>query len=168
MRRLRLVIVAATMLVATSPTPAINMQRSGRQMLFKLVIWQGDPLGSREAGTLKILAEPRLVTSEDRPFTFAQGGEQAVPDGASRIRFVDTGRSFSGKWLYTKDGNVQLDITLADTAVVPQTGERVQFHTESVRTIMTVKLGELVKLRRGKGTPDKQVWAELSAHQVKP
>jgi hypothetical protein len=139
-----------------------------KQLQFNLVVYEGDPLGSREAGTLKVVAEPRLVTLENRPFAFLHGGEIAVPDSAKAVQFVEFGRRIDGKPGVVEDGKVRLDITLSNTTVGEGTEERRQFHTESTRTLTTVRLGEVLKLRWGKGNADKQAWVELSVVEGKP
>ena len=78
--------------------------------------------------------------------------EMAVPDGAEAMQFVQLGRMIEGKPGAIKGGMGRLDITLSDTTVGEGTDERTQLHTESTRTITTVRLGEVVKLRWGKGS----------------
>ena len=46
------------------------------------------------------------------------------------------------------------------------TEEQIKVDTQSTRTIMTVKTGEVVKLRWPGSTPDKQAWAELETRIV--
>ncbi len=67
-----------------------------------------------------------------------------------------------------KRGTIRLDLTLSNTTVGKRTKERIELNSESTRIIATVKLGEVVKLRWGKGTADKQTWAELSVEEIKP
>jgi hypothetical protein len=117
---------------------------------------------------LKVLAEPRLIPLENRPFTFASGGEISVPDGANGVQLVQFGRMIQGKPGAVKGGKVHLDITLSNTTVGEGKEKRTQLHTESTRTITTVRLGEVVKLRWGKGSAERQTWAELSVHEIKP
>jgi hypothetical protein len=158
--------VAATMFVGSQVAPGGDKLSTGKQLQFNLLVLEGDPLGSREAGTLKVIAEPRLVTLENRPFSFLSGGEIAVNDGGS-VQFVEFGRMIKGKAGTVKDGKVRLDLTLSNTTVGERTEERIQLHTDTSRTITTVRLGEIVKLRWGKGSADRQTWAELSVEEIK-
>jgi hypothetical protein len=160
-------VFTAAMLVGSQPTVGGDRPQPGKQLLFNVRVFEGDPLGSREAGTLKVLAEPRLVTLENRPFSFVSGGDIPVTDGES-VQFQPFGRMVEGKPGAVKDGKVRLDITLSNTTIGERTEDRIQLHSESTRTITTVRLGEVVKLRWGKGSTDKQTWAELSVEEIKP
>lgn len=84
------------------------------------------------------------------------------------MRFVPFGWMITGKPGAIKDGKVRLDITLTNTTVGQRNEGRTQLHTESMRTITTIRLGEVLKLRWGKGNADRQAWAELSVEEVKP
>jgi hypothetical protein len=160
-------VLTAAMLVGRQPTAGGDQPPPGKQLQFNVRVLEGDPLGSREAGTLKVLAEPRLITLENRPFSFVSGGELPVTDGES-VQFQSFGRMIEGKPGAVKDGKVRLDITLSSTTIGERTKDRIQLHSESTRTITTVRLGEVVKLRWGKGGTEKQTWAELSVVEVKP
>lgn len=159
---------AAAMLVSSQSTARDDQPALGKQLQFNVRVFEGDPLGSRESGTLKVLAEPRLVTLENHRFSFIVGGQIPVPDGES-VQFHQFGRMIEGKPGAIKDGKIRLDITLVNTTVGEQTEERIQLHSESTRTITTIRLGEVVKLRWGKkASADRQVWVELSVEEVKP
>jgi hypothetical protein len=158
---------AAAMPVGSQSTAGGEQPPPGKQLLFNVRVFEGDPLGSREAGTLKVLAEPRLVTLENHPFSFASGGEIPVRDGQA-VQFHSFGRRIEGKPGAVKEGKLRLEITLSNTTIGERTENRIQLHTESTRTITTVRLGEVMKLRWGKGSADRQAWVELSVEEVKP
>lgn len=159
--------LAAAVLVGSQSTAGDAKHSPGKPLQVNLRVFQGDPLGSREAGTLKLLADPNLITLENRVFTFVSGGEIAVTEG-EEVQFVQIGRMIEGKPGAVKDGKVCLDLTLSNTTVGERTEERVQVHTESTRMISTVRLGEVVKFRWRKGSADRQVWVELTVAEVKP
>jgi hypothetical protein len=161
-----LVFVAA-MLVGSQPTAGGDQPPQGKQLQFNVRVFEGDPLGSREAGTLKVLAEPRLVTLQNRTFSFVSGGEIPITDGEN-VQYQPFGRMIEGKAAAVKDGKVRLDISLSNTTIGERTEGRIQLHSESTRTITTVRLGEVVKLRWRKGGTEKQTWAELSVEEVQP
>jgi hypothetical protein len=164
----RTITLAITMvLIGSQLAPGGDRPSSVKQFQFNLRVLKGDPLGSQRTGTLKVVAEPRLITLENRTACFFDGGEIAVstPDG---VEFVQVGRRMEGKASTIKGGKVRLDVTLARTTAGDRTEERIQLHTEASRTITTVRPGEVVKLRWGKGSADKQTWAELSVEEVKP
>jgi hypothetical protein len=146
--------------------PADNSTPRPKQILINLSVFQGDPLGSKADGTLKCLAQPRLVTLEGREFQLQLGGEQAV-ELPSGVKFVAFGRRVRGTPARVKEGKVEIDLTLEEITPVSPSGERVQLRTEATRTIGTFKLGEVVKLKWGKTKEGDQVWAEVSVEELK-
>lgn len=161
-----LVIVAAV-LVGSQFLRGNDQPSPGQQLQFKIRVLEGDPLGSVETGTLKVLAEPCLVTLENRPFRFLSGGEVAVQEG-EQVQFHPFGWMIEGKPGAVKNGKVRLDITLSNTTLGERTEERIQLHCESTRTIATVGLGEVVKLYWRTRGDKPQAWAELSVEEFKP
>jgi|GEM_PF-4569417 len=141
--------------------------RPATQLWFNLRVFEGDPLGSQEAGTLRFVAESHLVATESRPFTFASGGQHAVVSGDG-VEFVRIGRTIEATPGAVKDGQLRLDITLSNAAVGERSEERIQLHIESTRTVTTVRLGEVMKLRWARGTAKKQAWVELSVAEYRP
>jgi hypothetical protein len=160
--------LVGAMLVGSESTSGRDKPASAKQIQFSLCIFEGDPLlGSREAGTLKVLAEPRVTTLENRPCTLISGGEIPVREGA-QVEYVEYGTKFQCKPGLVKDGKIRLDLTVSNVTVGEKTEKRIQLTTESTRTITTVRLGEVIKIRVGQGSADKQVWAELSVDEVQP
>jgi hypothetical protein len=160
---------AAALLVGSQSTAGGDKHSAAKQFQVNLVVFQGDPLGSLEARTLKISDERRLVIRENRPFSYDVSGHVIeIPDKAEGEQFVQFGRKLEGKAGVVKDGKVRLDITLSNTTFGERTGDSIQLQAESTRTISAVRLGETVKLRWAKGSADRQTWIELSVKEVKP
>src|ERR1700677_2411655 len=72
-------VVTSVSMTATS-LPATDPPKP-RQYQIDLAILMGDPLGSPKKGTIKTLAEPRIVTLEKKQASFISGGEVKVPGG---------------------------------------------------------------------------------------
>src|SRR4051812_25836241 len=63
-----------------------------KQLQFSVRVLEGDPLGDRNADTLRVLADTRIATLENRPMSLAMGGELPVNrDG--NIELIRTGRT---------------------------------------------------------------------------
>jgi hypothetical protein len=109
------------------------------------------------------------VTLEEQKFTFFAGGELPVSvEGSEEICFVPFGLFIEGKPGTVKDGKVPLDLKLTrSTRPNNRSKEPIQIQTEGTQTMSTVKLGEVLKHRVGKGTFDKQLWVELTVEEVK-
>ena len=152
------------MFVSSNPNAGGEKQDTDKPLLLAITFCEGDPLGSREAGTLRLLAPPRVITRQNRQCEFLLGDGRRIPIGTDETDFVKTGASFRCTPALVKDGKVKLDLTLSNTTPGDgdQTAERIQVHTQSTRTITTVKLDEVIKLRFGKADGDKQRWVELS------
>ncbi len=161
-----LISFVAVALVASQATSGAD-RAPAKQLTINVRILEGDPLGKQTTGTLKVLADTRLVTVEHRPFSLVSGAENAV-DGVAGKEIIPTGRLLEGKGHVMQNGKVRLDITLSSTTMTRQTEECDEFRTASTRTITTVRPGEVLKLRWGKGSAERQAWAEISVAGVNP
>jgi len=165
--RTSFLLAAIAALFVSSNTTIGGDKQVAAKLQFNVSVYEGDPFGSREAGTIKLRGQPRIVTRENQSGTFISGGELPVPVGNDGIDFVPIGVTGECKAAFAKDGKVRLDLTLSNTTPGDQTAERTQLHTQTTRTITTVKLGEVLKLRCGKADAEKQIWIELSVEKVK-
>lgn len=166
---IRLAFVALFFGIQPTTAEPGNESPHGKQLLqFNLRVLEGDPLGSQEAGTIQVVAEPRLATFVNHSFSFSSGDQVVVSQGQEGVRPVQCGLRIEGKPGAIKDGKVPLDVTLSNTRLKDGNEQRKEFQSESTRTITTIRLGEVIKLRWPADKADKQVWAELSVLEVKP
>jgi hypothetical protein len=158
-------------MVPASPSneqPAAGRPERQWQAMIHICVLEGDPLGSRDAGTLKVLAEPRLVALEGQTFSFLSGGEQVVPDGAHKVQFLDFGLSIRGTAKPGKEaGTVFLDVRMDNSTIPDQSGDVLRLNSEGTRMLGTFKLGKVVMLRLPKASGERQTWAELVVENVK-
>jgi len=170
MKKMAFSLIAVTCLLPGDLWGAEPEKPAGtRQLMFHVRVLEGDPLGSREAGTIKLLAEPTMITTENRPFTLMTGGE--VPFIAEGdVEWVLKGLKMNGKPGIAKDGKVRLVLTLTHTVVEHQSEDLLQLSTTETRVISTVKLGEVTRFRFGKtdSKPDQQHWVEITPELVQP
>jgi hypothetical protein len=166
MRKTSLWIAAAALLVTASVWAAGDNAAAPKQLQFNVRMLQGDPLGSVEAGTVRVLADTRLVTLEKRLASLVSGSEIDVRRDGNTMETVQIGHVMEIRPGAAQGGKVRLDITLRYTSVAANHGERTDLHTQSHRVLTTVKVGELLKLRWPGATAEKQVWVELSADEV--
>jgi hypothetical protein len=129
------------------------------QYQIKLSLRQGDPLGSREEGTLKILAEPTLITMDGREATFVSGGQIYVEN-----EFVGAGLKVSVTPMQA-DQRIKLRLTLERTEVVEEREDTLLLQSSQARYIRVVEPGQVLKLRWGKSSVP-QTWVELSAREL--
>lgn len=137
-----------------------------RQLMVSLTLCEGDPLGSVEAGTLKVLANPQLVTLESRQFSLVCGGERPVKLG-SEMKFVRFGVEVEGQPGEIDGGKVPLDLTVSQTSEdESRDSEMVRFNTRSTRMMLNIKLGQPVRLRMGEGAARQEKWVELKVEEM--
>lgn len=150
-----------------------EMKVRARQMVFHIRVLEGDPLGSPEAGTIKVLSTPTLVTTENLPFNTFTGGEIPLNAGGDGKQFVETGLRIKGTPGKVERDRFILDFTLTETRLddsVKQSETRQQFTTVGTRVISTLKLGDVVRYRISQ-TPSvngEERWVELTPELVTP
>lgn len=125
-----------------------------RKVRIDLSVRTGDPLGSREEGTLKIIAEPCLVTAHKHAAMFLAGGKQE--DNPFGIQFKTTPQ-------IRLDGKIQLDCDITETVRGVERGESVK-----VRPMTVLTPGKRVKVRVSSRAATDQTWIELEAKVVEP
>ena len=121
---------------------------------------EGKPDGSEAQGTLKVLAEPILVTTETREGVFVAGGEMDVPGTDEKLPFGTNLQVTPGKF----DGDVifarlSLEVfqiaKLEDKSFTASTGNVVR----AVGTFTCGKPARIVARELGEG---RQLWAEIT------
>lgn len=70
--------MAVGLLAMAAALQAEDAPRASQQVMIKTRVCQGDPQGNLEAKTLKVLAEPSLVTLVGRGASFTSGGERLI------------------------------------------------------------------------------------------
>jgi hypothetical protein len=157
------ILVCTALIVASMGTGFSAAGEKGpRQLQFNVRICEGDPLGSQQAGTLKVLADTRITTLENRPMKVVAGGEVPVLHDSGFVKYLETGRHMECVPGTVQGGGVQLDMTFSESTVATQTRDQTEINTMSKRRITSVKLGEVVKVRWPGGTAEKQAWIEMS------
>jgi hypothetical protein len=166
MRKSCVSIAATAILLGASYSTADDSVPGPEQLQFNVRMYEGDPLGSVEAGTLKLLCDTRLVTLENRSASLVSGGELPVMRDAKKVEYVPFGRTVELRPSKVQDGKLHLDVLLVNTTVAGNTKERIELHSTSARTLTTVKLGESVKLRWPGASAERQVWVEFTVDAI--
>ena len=130
------------------------------QYMIDIRVCSGDPLGSRAAGTLKVLAEPKIMTSEGTAGVVRAGGQTEI-DGEP----VSVGAEVKATVLSMKSGGIRVRLEGANTTVEGAEKERSLKTVRSITT-RTVKAGEKTLFRIGQ--PADALWAEVIARPVEP
>lgn len=145
-----------------------------RQFQIDVSLYAGDPLGSRDAGTLKVLAEPRMVVVGGRGASFHSGGRIAVEDDRGNTRYEAVGTQIEVLPVRTRDGAIWVEVTTSTREVDPGLGITAGgkvvpgFREHSERRALLVTAGKPVRLRVSAAAPDAQTWVELTVHVVRP
>jgi hypothetical protein len=140
-----------------------------RKVLVALAVRTGDPLGSREDGTLKTLSEPKLVIGHKRTGLVRAGGRQAVPNVEGEVVLEPVGISVEVTPVLRLDGKILLDAQITETEVSQGRGLNTKhgfvpgIDSRSIRYSASVSQGQRVKVRVSSRSDSDQTWVELVA-----
>jgi RNA polymerase sigma factor (sigma-70 family) len=142
---------------ALRPVPPANREY---QIELKIV--------EKKNGQEKVLGEPRLLTLEDRPASFAVGGSQFIELGGGRLEEVLLGPSFRVVVRSGEKGKMRLDMTVSKPSQVTL-GDAVILETKSTRWIANVALGEKTQLHTAlNGKPPSMLVISATVLEAKP
>src|SRR5262249_53409435 len=101
-------------------------------------------------GQKKVKAEPRLVTLENQPAKFLDGGQVAMSVGTGNdkeVEFIPFGLSAEIKPRMLKDGKVVLDVTFQDAQADQVVEGLVRTRSTGMRSVNVVDLGGRITLK---------------------
>jgi hypothetical protein len=137
------------------------------QFQFDVRVLEGDRQGSVAAGTVKVLAEPTLVTLENTTCTLVVGGEIPVP-GGDELRFLQFGQCLKIRPTRLKTGKIQIDLEATLSEPSERKDEEVEILSRSVRAIRTVAEGKREVFRFPAKPGAKEAWLELTVSVPEP
>lgn len=146
--------------------------RPGPLVSIEVAVYEGDPLGSKAAGTIQVVSRPRLVTQSGRP-AFVQSGQDVTytrPDG--RTATEQAGVQVEFLPLMIRDGTVWVEMNAQVREVqfgsgVKAAGNAPAFTEQSARVTWVAVSGETVRHRIGARSPADQTWVEVTVRPVK-
>jgi type II secretory pathway component GspD/PulD (secretin) len=137
------------------------------QFQFDVRICEGDPDGSQEAGTLKILSTPRIVTLDGREFNFNVGGVSTA-DAEDARELVEFGTRLSILPRSVDDQTVFIDARFENTKPTSASASGVlNLVGKSFRMIGKVKLGEPTRMMLDQ-RDCKKLWCDVTITKAKP
>ena len=124
------------------------------QFFISATLCEGDPLGSKAAGTLKVLAEPKLMVTDKSTGGFRVAGRPETTGVMLEVRAEKV-----------ESGKVRLRITVERTTAEGTNDDfvRTQVKTETTRELRD---GETTRLRVGPKA-EKETWVELRVDVVR-
>jgi hypothetical protein len=155
-----LVVLSTVTVGDAQPSKKVDLPK-GKQFEIRMRVCEGDPFGNREAGTLKVVAEPHQIVKGKGLFSFD------YRSSVSAGQVVSHGQLIEGQLDNFEDNKIRLDISLSHTTLGTSSGEdRAQTMTSITRTVSTIRLGEIVKLRWPNGTAENQSWVEVWVREI--
>ena len=133
-----------------------------RQVKLEVVICQGDPLGSKEAGTLDLLSRPTLLLRHKQTGFFEVG------------RATGQGIAFRATPQLRLDGKIGLECETQFTTVNPGRGLTTAsgfipgLDSEVTKATTVVIAGKPHKVRLSAKSATEQMWIEMTATVVEP
>lgn len=138
-----------------------------RQVMLKFAVLTGDPLGSREDGTIKCLAEPHLTALHKQAATFLAGrmADAATGQTAEGIEIKVTPRiRLDGK--ISVECETSLHTVNTGRGITTAAGFAPGVDTQTMQTTAALKPGETFKVRLSAKSATEQTWMELTASVV--
>ncbi|HEY8506561.1 MAG TPA: hypothetical protein VIL46_18405 [Gemmataceae bacterium] len=144
---------------ATSPAAERDTQASYQ---FDVIVWQGDPLGSKDAGTLRPLSRPRIVTQDGRTALFLLGGRESKEEIDGHQVTVRREDPFSLRVtpMSQQDGSVLLMVEMNQWETVEQSEQDEVTQMTQSKYTRTVRPGEVIKLWANKAA-ERKTWVEI-------
>jgi hypothetical protein len=159
MRRSLWLAIVALGLVPASATVSTGDTPKEKQYQIDVKVLEGDPLGSREEGTVHPLAQPCIVAVEKQEANVLVGqtvkldGEEILAGVQIKI-IPDRG----------KEGTIRLNMVFKCTEIVSEKEDSLLLQSNEARYFRTVKPGEVLRLKMGKSA-EGQRWVELTAKE---
>jgi RNA polymerase sigma factor (sigma-70 family) len=150
--------------------PALPGEKNELQIMVETSVCEGDPLGNRKDGTLKIVAAPRMTTLPGQAAQCFIGAEQPIPiKGIAQDpgKFIPSGFRFNITAKPLSDHKYLLDATVESTVPGNKSDEFVEIHASSTRLLRVVEPGQTVKVRCRSSVESKDVWAEFKITEVR-
>ncbi len=137
---------------------------SGRVFQVEFTVLTGDPLGSRKAGTQRILASPTLAMMSGREAQFTVGGEIPIPQ-SQPVQFATTGTILRFKVTGKDESNVQLSVQAENVTLKGQTKDQFTLDTKGAKLFGVQKLDEKTTMRISEEA-EKQTWVEFTVMDI--
>lgn len=162
--------VLVCVLVAPWVHGALKVEVPAKEFLIDVRVCQGDPLGSREAGTIRYLAEPKVVTRSGRPAFFMAGGHTPINGAGGKLVFEETGVRTEILPIAYSNGVVWAEVstTLRAVSVGLGNAEMPGFTEQTRRESRVVSPGETFRIRVAADSPASQTWVEVTIRDQPP
>jgi hypothetical protein len=144
------------------------------QYLIQVIVYKGDPLGSKAERTVEVLSRPQIMVLAGQTGYVQVGGEVPVVRGTQGIEYIVTGLTLKLTPKPQADGTAQLIVESKLTKPVPAPVNlgngltAVAFNSENFTAIRVMKDTQTVRVRIAADSATDQTWAELTLHIVRP
>jgi hypothetical protein len=130
--------------------------RAAQQHVIEVAIFDGDPLGSEEAGTVKCLARPRLAVTNGKTATFMAGG-------TGRMSGTKVEKPYGVKFELTSTA-LKSGKRLVECLITLNTRDGNGLSSQETRLGFAAKPNESVKYRLFAKSPAQQTWVVLTVN----
>ena len=154
-------------MLALALAGAVN-DRAPRLLQIDIVVCQGDPLGSRVEGTIKYLAEPRMVVAVGRPACFMTGGPSPLDDELVLNQTAERTRTridLVATW--DEKGKLRVEVQAAQGETRARLPGQSRFVEQTPGLSRLVAPGEKFRFRIAADSPSSQTWAEVTVTEYR-
>ncbi len=158
-------VVLALGLLPELPTCEGNSSDSPARYLLDVRVCRGDPLGSREEGTVRYLAEPQISTQAGRPAFFVTGKTHLDHLGINSpgSLILDSGVQLELLPVPGPFGLVHLEVGGMYRTPTPD-----GIAEQSRRVSRLLAPGHRLRVRLAADSPTEQTWVEVTVREVAP
>jgi hypothetical protein len=163
MKRWSFTVVVMALMVGggSARTPEKPIPASPKKYQIDVSLLQGDPLGSREAGTIEFLSRPTMLALEKQEACVA--ASQSVPVAGEPI---DVGYRLRLVAEPAAEGKVRVRVSMELTTVAESRDDQGSVRVHRTIYVREVGLREALRLRVGERSK-KETWLELKVQEVK-
>lgn len=133
---------------------------------LKFTVYQGDPAGTRQDRTLRVLTNPTLIARDDQPVRFGvvNGEVTAVtPDGPTLLK---NGLTVVARIKHKDKDSVEVAVSCEDQSAVADNQGTVHVSSRFAKLLGKIALGEPQSMTLAENDPKNACWVELTIRPV--
>ncbi len=133
-----------------------------KEFVVHLRLFEGNPNGSVEEGTIRVVAAPPISVCANQTFVFKSGRDAAILDSAKTKHRRFYGRIILGEITPLRNGTVTVDFAIE--TILPQMSRhrgRAVLDTLSITSTQSMVQGKLNEVLRMSPPPGARVWADI-------
>jgi hypothetical protein len=164
MRKVLVVALAALAAVGAAPREKAA-EPTPKQIHIQMRIYEGDPFGSRQDRTLKLLSRPQIMTLDGQMAAITIRTDQTVP---KELEGREPGFTIKVRPTLADDNRVRVHLDWEVLSIVHPTGKPAGITIQQQTTDIIAEPREPVRVKLGTSAAGQLQWIELTVEEIKP